>query len=63
MIKNQDLFYCYSKSLSNFIYEESGGKITPLTIAENPKSKKLFSLYGKSSEIRAILDKYKETNS
>lgn len=63
MIKNEDLFYCYSKKLSTFIYKESDGRIIPLTIAVNPKSKRLFSLYPKSSHILAILDKYKVENS
>ncbi|MFB4473322.1 hypothetical protein ACDI16_10275 [Oceanobacillus caeni] len=57
IVKNEDLFYCYSKKLSTFIYEESG--IVPLTIALNTKSNRLFSLYGKSPELQAVLDKYK----
>ena len=57
-VKNEDLFYCYSKKLSSYIYKESG--IVPLTIAINPKSKRMFSLYGKSPKLQAVLDKYKE---
>ncbi|WP_010651176.1 hypothetical protein [Oceanobacillus massiliensis] len=62
IVKNEDLFYCYSRKLSDFIYHESHGKITPLTIAINPKSGRTFSLYSKSPSLQAVLDKYKEEN-
>lgn len=60
-VKNEMLFYCYSKRLSDFIYHNSDG-IVPLTIAINPKSKNTFSLYAKSDNLQAVLDKYKEDN-
>lgn len=56
-IRNEDLFYCYSKRLSDHIYHQSG--IVPLTIAINPKSKNTFSLYAKSEELQKCLDSYK----
>jgi len=56
-IKNEDLFYCYSKKLSDFIYHNAG--IVPLTVAIKKKSKKTFSLYAKSDELRQVLDEYK----
>lgn len=59
-IKNEMLFYCYSKSVANFIYEKSNGKIRPLTIAINPKSGNIFSLFSKSDKLQVILDQYKE---
>jgi len=59
-IKNEDLFYCYSKKLSDFIYHNAG--IVPLTIAINPKSKNTFSLYVKSDKLQQVLDNYKEEN-
>jgi len=62
MVKNSDLFYCYSRKLSTFIHNESNGEIVHLTIAENPHSKRLFSLYSKSKSLQIILDKYKEEN-
>lgn len=59
-IKNEDLFYCYSKKLSDFIYHNSG--IVPLTVAKNMKSGTIFSLYGKSEALQSCLDAYKERN-
>ena len=59
-VKNEDLFYCYSRKLSDYIYHES--KIVPLTVAINPKSERIFSLYGKSPELQQVLDKYKKQN-
>ena len=57
-VKNSDLFYCYSKSVANFIFEKSN--IRPLTIAINPKSGNMFSLFSKSDKLQAILDQYKK---
>lgn len=51
------------KKLSTYIYKHSDGKIVPLTIAINPKSQKMFSLYPKSEELQKCLDVYKEENS
>ncbi|ALX47861.1 hypothetical protein [Lentibacillus amyloliquefaciens] len=59
-VKNEQLFYCYSRVLSDFIYKESG--IVPLTVAINPKSKNTFSLYAKSPELQKCLDAYKAQN-
>ncbi|WP_145523483.1 hypothetical protein [Virgibacillus sp. SK37] len=59
-VKNSYLFYCYSKSVANFIYERSNGDICPLTIAINPKSGNMFSLFSKSDKLQAILDQYKK---
>lgn len=59
-IKNEDLFYCYSKKLSEYIYQHS--YIVPLTIAINPKSQRLFSLYAKSTKLQRCLDDYKKVS-
>ncbi|SDC80670.1 hypothetical protein SAMN05421663_104165 [Terribacillus halophilus] len=56
-ITNHDLFYCYSRKLSDYIYDHS--KILPLTIAINPKSNNPFSLYAKSEKLQKALDDYK----
>lgn len=60
IVKNEDLFYCYSKKLSDYIYHESKGAIVPLTVAINPKSGRTFSLYAKSETLQKCLDKYRE---
>lgn len=57
-IKNEMLFYCYSRKLSDFIYHHSG--IVPLTVAKNMKSGTIFSLYGKSPQLQKALDDYAE---
>jgi len=61
-VKNEQLFYCYSRVLSDFIYKESNHEIVPLTVAINPRSQRTFSLYSKSDDLQIILDKYKEQN-
>ena len=61
-VKNSDLWYCYSKIVSQYIYEKSNGEIKPLTIAVNPKSGNLFSLFAKSERLQSILDQYKLDN-
>ncbi|GAA0432633.1 hypothetical protein GCM10008983_06540 [Lentibacillus halophilus] len=64
-IRNEDLFYCYSKNLSDHIYHYTGGHnggIVPLTVAINPKSGNTFSLYAKSPELQKALDAYKNQN-
>ncbi len=55
-ITNDDLFYCYSKQLSLFIWEHY--KITPLTVALNPRSKRKFSLYVKTDKLQKALKHY-----
>ncbi|WP_226035642.1 hypothetical protein [Aquibacillus saliphilus] len=55
-ITNSDLFYCYNKRLSDHLFECG---LTPLTIAINPKSKNIFSLYQKTNELQQAIDKYK----
>ncbi len=57
-ITNEDLFYCYSRKLADWIYHHS--KIVPLTVAVNPKSGHTFSLYAKSSKLQKALDNYGE---
>ncbi|GIO22483.1 hypothetical protein [Oceanobacillus sp. J11TS1] len=61
-VRNEDLFYCYSRKLSDYIYEKSDPKIVPLTIAINPKSGRTFSLYSKSASLQVVLDQYKREN-
>lgn len=57
-VTNDMLFYCYSKKVARYIYDKSNGEIKPLTIAQNPKSKNLFSLFSKSERLQEILDQY-----
>ncbi|WP_427124719.1 hypothetical protein ACQCPP_12400 [Priestia megaterium] len=57
MLTSDDFFYCYNKKLSDKI-QEAG--IPAITIAQNIKTGKLFSLYQKSPELQKIIDSYKE---
>jgi len=59
-LTNNDLFYCYSKKLSDYIYKHSG--IYPLTIAINPKSGRLFSLYARNDRLKKALSDYDKEN-
>ncbi|MGR9049232.1 hypothetical protein ACQ4XT_11435 [Halobacillus faecis] len=59
-VTNKDLFYCYSRTVSDHIYKYSEGEISPLTIAINPKSGRTFSLYVKSPLLQKALDDYKK---
>ncbi|MBY0094920.1 hypothetical protein H7S74_30325 [Priestia aryabhattai] len=58
MLTSNDFFYCYNKKLSDKI-QEAG--ISAITIAQNIKTGKVFSLYPKSSQLQKIIDSYKET--
>ncbi|MEH6965319.1 hypothetical protein V7195_25860 [Priestia megaterium] len=57
ILTSNDFFYCYNKKLSDKI-QEAG--IPVITIAQNIKTGKLFSLYLKSSELQDAIDSYKE---
>lgn len=57
MLTSDDFFYCYNKKLSDKI-KESG--ISAITIAQNIKTGKVFSLYLKSSDLQDVIDSYKE---
>lgn len=58
MNKN-DFFFCYSLELSNFL---RGKKIEFITIAQNPHTSKLFTLFPKSDRLNTAIQEYKQLN-
>jgi len=52
-------FYCYNKSVSDFLVS-NGLKF--ITVAREPKSNKLFSLYEQSPKLKELLVQYKSNN-
>ncbi|GEL75785.1 hypothetical protein [Tenuibacillus multivorans] len=55
-VRNEDLFYCYSKKLADYIYHQS--EIVPLTVAIEPKSGNVFSLFSRSKKLEQVLEQY-----
>lgn len=53
----KDFFFCYNKKVSDFLKENN---IPLITIAQDLKTKKVFSLYLISPELQSALNKYKE---
>ncbi len=53
---NINFFYCYSKNLSDYLTSQN---IKRVTIAKEPKTNKLFSLYIINDDLQQAIDKYK----
>lgn len=56
-LTSKDFFYCYNKDLAMKI---KGEGIPVLTIAENIKTGKLFSMFQKSARLQKVIDNYIE---
>lgn len=50
-------FYCYNKRVSDHL---KSNNIQYITVALDPKTKKMFSLYLINDELQASLDEYKK---
>ncbi|MGG1690583.1 DUF5659 domain-containing protein [Heyndrickxia ginsengihumi] len=50
-------FFCYTKRVSDFL-KQNGFK--PITVAQDPKTKKIFSLYAINEQLQRALDEYKK---
>lgn len=57
MLTSKDFFFCYNKKLAEKIKEAN---IPVITIAENIKTGKLFSMYEKTPKLQAIINDYKQ---
>ncbi|MGK4040912.1 hypothetical protein AB0Y20_01325 [Heyndrickxia oleronia] len=55
-----DLYFCYSKRVSDFL---SFKQVKYLTKAINPINNKLYSLYYKTPKLQAALDEYRKYHS
>ena len=60
MESNKGYFFCYNKTVSDFL---NGKGINFITVAKDPKTGKMFSLYKRSSELQRVLDEYRESKS
>ena len=58
MMNKKGYFFAYSKQLSAFLHMDKG--IEYITIAQDPKSKKLFTLFKFTKEVEDALDEYKK---
>jgi hypothetical protein len=52
-----DFFFCYDKKLADFIRYKKG--IDFITVAQNPKTKKVFALFPITKELQKAIDEYK----
>lgn len=50
-------FFCYTKILSDYLKEKG---FFPITVALEPKTKQIFSLYEVSDELSQALKSYKK---
>lgn len=55
-VDNKGFFFCYDKTMSDFLRREG---ISYITVAKDPKSEKLFSLYRSTSKLQVAIDKFK----
>lgn len=54
-----NFFFCYSKQLADFLIANG---IKPITIALNPRSKDMFSMFYINKKLKEKLDEYKKIN-
>ncbi|WEZ10160.1 hypothetical protein P5663_10125 [Priestia flexa] len=59
MYKNKNYFFCYNKKVSDFLTYKG---IRFITVAQDVKTGKLFSLYEINECLQAALDEYKALN-
>lgn len=60
MTTNKNYFFCYSKKVSDFLSYKG---IRFITVAQDMKTQKPFSLYEISADLQKALDEYKTLNS
>ena len=56
MEHKQEYFFCYTKRLSEYLQEMGFNYIT---VAQDPKTKKIFSLYPITAELHKTIQAYK----
>lgn len=52
---NKSYFFCYNKAVSDYLTSHG---IQLITIAREPKSNKLYSLYERTPKLNSLLDTY-----
>ena len=53
----KNYFFCYDKRLADFIRYKKG--IDYITVAQNPKTKKIFALFPITQELQQAINEYK----
>lgn len=53
---NRDYFFCYNKTVADFMYTRG---VHYITVAMDVKSQKVFSLFEVTSKFQAALEEYK----
>ncbi len=53
---NKDYFFCYTKKVSDYLKEKG---FEHITVAQDPKTKKIFSLFKINEELQKALKAYK----
>lgn len=56
--QNKDYFFCYSKSLCDYLHYQKGLGI--ITVAKNLKSDRVFSLFEQSAELNEAIKNYNQ---
>ncbi|MEH6944632.1 hypothetical protein [Bacillus sp. JJ722] len=56
-MNNKDYFFCYNRKLFTYLTKEKN--IEFITIAKNPSTDNIFTLFKKSDELQNALDSYK----
>ena len=59
--QNIEFFFCYTKKMSDYFYDKA--KIKPITTALNPNSKKMFSLFIKTEQLKQLIKEYEAQKS
>lgn len=57
-MNNKDYFFCYNKRVSDFLKTKG---IYHITVAQDPKTKKIFSLFEITHNLQRALDEYKQS--
>lgn len=55
---NKNYFFCYNKRVSDFLKTKG---IYHITVAQDPKTKKIFSLFEITTDLQQALNEYKQS--
>ncbi|MFV2046877.1 hypothetical protein CJ195_21855 [Bacillus sp. UMB0899] len=58
-MNNKNFFFCYNKAVSDFLKDKG---VQFITVAIEPKSQKMFSLYQVDDNLQQALNEYKQQN-
>jgi hypothetical protein len=55
-MNNEQYFFCYNKRVSDYLIENG---LNYITVAIDPRTKKMYSLYRQTDELKKLLTEYK----